>query len=379
MGKQVISFKGLRQNKLYSYKEITGFSSDFNNSFFKALVLSQLAEKSNEKISKSNIWILDNSFKPKNQYKNLFDTKGTIDLSTSHGLKSLYHMGNPIALMANKEAYFLNVCFKFFGELQHLVNNSALVSGINKNIFFEELLKRLNRESLQDEIRNFLEEQKDFYFQQLKEVQGSHLLDEKSTKLATKLNTKLTQIFKKYIDLVQVENFESMESFSGEAVFRRIFRHHSQPIVIVKSDNDLFICGWDAVSREMFVEENDNFLETRRIQQQSPLFVDLAISCTVIAPFLIPALKTTWKKANQRLESEENKPEPDKDTTDKLETVIGNSKKAIDELSVYVPSTGTAAQNVLGNLVDDLSEDVTSSLEKSINYTEITVESITKK
>lgn len=379
MGKQIISFKGLRQNKLYSYKEITGFSSDFNNSFFKALVLSQLSEKSNEKISKSNVWILDNSFKPKNQYKILFDTKGNIDLSTSRGLKTLYHMGNPIGLTADKQAYFLNVCFKFFGELQHLVNNSRLVSGINKNKFFEELLKRLNRESVQGEILNFLKEQKDFYSQQLEEIPESYLSDEKFAKSVTKLNTNLTQTFEKYNDLVDVKSSENIKSFSGEEIFRRIFRHHSQPIVIVKSDNNLFICGWDAVSREMFVEENDNFLETRRIQQKSPLWVDLAISGSVIAPFLIPALIATRKKANQRLESEENKPEPDKDTTDKLETIIDNSNKAIGEMSQFVPTAGTTEQNELNNLVDDLSEDVSSSLEESINYTEVTVESITKK
>ncbi|WAM37849.1 hypothetical protein [Leuconostoc pseudomesenteroides] len=381
MSKQIIKLSAERNDgTLYSYKEITNFTNNFNSAFFKALVLNTINNSEIEftKSSNTNIWILDHSFQTNQQYKKLYNDKGIIDLSNGNGLKSLYHLGNPISFSFDSKSYLLNICFNFFSILQYTVNKNALVSPLNKDYFFDSLNSCLSDENASQRVRNLFEEFQQDYYDEIEEL----LKEENDPKVKQRiLSTKssLYGIFNSYINMVKSESIQNHDAYAGEETFYKNFRSHSQPIVGIKKANELFICGWQAISREMFVEDNDYFFETRLIKQQSPLSIELALPLTIIAPFLIPAVHKTWERASQQLLKEQQKSNPNPDKIDHLENKVNASENSESQISPYSNTMGTTSNNYQNKYVGKLADSVTDDFETAVGGDDINITSVDDK
>lgn len=381
MSKQIIKLSAERNDgTLYSYKEITNFTNNFNSAFFKALVLNTINNSEIEftKSSNTNIWILDQSFQTNQQYKKLYNDKGIIDLSNGNGLKSLYHLGNPISFSFDSKSYLLNICFKFFSILQYTVNKNALVSPLNKDYFFDSLNSCLSDENASQRVRNLFEEFQQDYYNEIEEL----LTEENDPKVKQRiLSTKssLNGIFNSYINMVKSESIQNHDAYAGEETFYKNFRSHSQPIVGIKKANELFICGWQAISREMFVEDNDYFFETRLIKQQSPLSIELALPLTIIAPFLIPAVHKTWERASQQLLKEQQKSNPNPDKIDHLENKVNASENSVSQIFPYSNTMDTTSNNYQNKYVGKLADSVTDDFEAVVGGDDINITSVDDK
>lgn len=381
MSKQIIKLSAERNDgTLYSYKEITNFTNNFNSAFFKALVLNTINNSEIEftKSSDTNIWILDQSFQTNQQYKKLYNDKGIIDLSNGNGLKSLYHLGNPISFSFDSKSYLLNICFKFFSILQYTVNKNALVSPLNKDYFFDSLNSCLSDENASQRVRNLFEEFQQDYYNEIEEL----LTEENDPKVKQRiLSTKssLNGIFNSYINMVKSESIQNHDAYAGEETFYKNFRSHSQPIVGIKKANELFICGWQAISREMFVEDNDYFFETRLIKQQSPLSIELALPLTIIAPFLIPAVHKTWERASQQLLKEQQKSNPNPDKIDHLENKVNASENSVSQIFPYSNTMDTTSNNYQNKYVGKLADSVTDDFEAVVGGDDINITSVDDK
>lgn len=380
MSKQIIKLSAERNDgTLYSYKEIINFTNNFNSAFFKALVLNTINNSEIEftKSSNTNIWILDQSFQTNQQYKNLYNDKGIIDLSNGNGLKSLYHLGNPISFSFDSKSYLLNICFKFFSILQYTVNKNALVSPLNKDYFFDSLNSRLSDENASQRVRNLFEEFQQDYYDEIEEL----LKEENDPKVKQRIirtKSALKGVFDTYINLAKNESIQVQDIYAGEEAFYKNFKSHSQPIVAIKKANELLICGWEAISREMFVENNDYFLETRLIKQQSPLHIELAFSLVIIAPFLIPAIHRTWERASQQLLKEQQKNNPNPDKIDYLENKVNASKDSQSKITPY-SNTDELTSNHQSSYMDKLADSVTENLETVVGGDDINITSVDDK
>lgn len=381
MSKQIIKLSAKRNDgTLYSYKEITNFTNNFNSAFFKAVVLNAINNLGIEFVesSDSNIWILDESFQTSQQYKKLYKDKGIIDLSKANGLKSLYHLGNPLSFDFDSKSYLLNICFKFFSKLQYTVNKNVLVSSINKNDFFDRLNNCLSHDNATQHVRDlFIECQQSYYGEIDSLLEKENDPKVKQRILSTK--SSLNGIFNSYINMVKSESIQNQDAYAGEETFYKNFRSHSQPIVGIKKANELFICGWQAISREMFVEDNDYFFETRLIKQQSPLSIELAFSLTIIAPFLIPAVHKTWERASQQLLKEQQKSNPNPDKIDHLENKVNASENSESKISPYSNTMGTTSNNYQNKYVGKLADSVTDNLETVVGGDDINITSVDDK
>lgn len=375
MSKQIITLEAERVGgKLYSYKEIINFTNSFNSAFFKGLIIKRIQEVEFNSDSEASIWILDRSFQTNQQYYKLYKNHGVINLDEGAGLKSLYHLGNPVASEIDQTALLLEMSFNFFRDIQYILNKNVLISSYNKDLFFGNLENSLSNGNPKESIITFVDSIKNDYNEEIESL----LNEERDAKIIKKINDTKNDINKLVEKNIRLIKYGKKIDYTKEK-FYNLFKTLSQPIVGIKIGNKLTICGWEAVAREMFTESNDLFLETRLIKQQSPLRVELVFPLVIIAPFFIKAIKSTLIEVNEELQKELKKENPDIEKIKNIEGKIMSSMESHNKLDYFSDKIPISQNSKKNQCVERLGEVVTESIESATIGDNINIKEIKNK
>ncbi|MDF9887877.1 hypothetical protein M2246_003079 [Bacillus sp. LEw-kw-24] len=277
--------------KLLSSWQISAFIENLSRSYYKNELLNTIESYINKGTDLENIFIIDESFKLNNIYKNL----GILYLRNERDAKTLYHLGKPIGMFPNEKLMKINCMFEIFRKVNETLSEYK-VKGLNKEklsglitfsispkttmIAIKEKIISLANENLnqssQEEVRNKEQNKK---------------IDQK--KLANSLESSTVQIMSSYQKMesdfislaITKESIlandikdinETPSNIAGYFnTFKSTFDNLIRPIIGIynPNDNSVEIICRDFIDKTLYIEENKRFLDIKSISRNSPLAV----------------------------------------------------------------------------------------------------------
>lgn len=280
--------------KLLSSWQISAFIENLSRSYYKNELLNTIESYINKGTDVENIFIIDESFKLNNIYKNL----GILNLRNERDAKTLYHLGKPIGMFPNEKLIKINCMFEIFRKVNETLSEYK-VKGLNKEslsglitfsispnttmIAIKEKIISLANENLnqssQEEVRNKEQHKK---------------IDQK--KLANYLESSTAQVMSSYqkmesdfISLAitkesilanDIKNIKDINETPSNIAgyfntFKSTFDNLIRPIIGIynPNDNSVEIICRDFIDKTLYVEENKRFLDIKSISRNSPLAV----------------------------------------------------------------------------------------------------------
>ena len=277
--------------KLLSSWQISAFIENLSRSYYKNELLNTIESYINKGTDLENIFIIDESFKLNNIYKNL----GILNLRNERDAKTLYHLGKPIGMLPNEKLIKINCVFEIFRKVNEILSEYK-VKGLNKEklsglitfsispnttmIAIKEKIISLANENLnqssQEEVRNNEQNKK---------------IDQK--KLANSIESSTVQVMSSYQKMesdfislaITKESIlandikdinETPSNITGYFnTFKSTFDNLIRPIIGIynPNDNSVEIICRDFIDKTLYVEENKRFLDIKSISRNSPLAV----------------------------------------------------------------------------------------------------------
>ena len=277
--------------KLLSSWQISAFIENLSRSYYKNELLNTIESYINKGTDLENIFIIDESFKLNNIYKNL----GILNLRNERYAKTLYHLGKPIGMLPNEKLIKINCVFEIFRKVNEILSEYK-VKGLNKEklsglitfsispnttmIAIKEKIISLANENLnqssQEEVRNNEQNKK---------------IDQK--KLANSIESSTVQVMSSYQKMesdfislaITKESIlandikdinETPSNITGYFnTFKSTFDNLIRPIIGIynPNDNSVEIICRDFIDKTLYVEENKRFLDIKSISRNSPLAV----------------------------------------------------------------------------------------------------------
>ena len=277
--------------KLLSSWQISAFIENLSRSYYKNELLNTIESYINKGTDLENIFIIDESFKLNNIYKNL----GILNLRNERDAKTLYHLGKPIGMLPNEKLIKINCVFEIFRKVNEILSEYK-VKGLNKEklsglitfsispnttmIAIKEKIISLANENLnqssQEEVRNNEQNKK---------------IDQK--KLANSIESSTVQVMSSYQKMesdfislaITKESIlandikdinETPSNITGYFnTFKSTFDNLIRPIIGIynPNDNSIEIICRDFIDKTLYVEENKRFLDIKSISRNSPLAV----------------------------------------------------------------------------------------------------------
>ncbi|HHP1053230.1 hypothetical protein [Bacillus cereus group sp. BfR-BA-01354] len=352
--------------KLLSSWQISAFIENLSRSYYKNELLNTIESYINKGTDLENIFIIDESFKLNNIYKNL----GILKLRNERDAKTLYHLGKPIGMFPNEKLIKINCMFEIFRKVNETLSEYK-VKGLNKEkisslitfsispnttmIAIKEKIIRLANENLnqsgQEEVRNTEQNKK---------------IDRK--KLANSLESSTVQVISSYqkmeSDFISIaiakesilaNDIKDINETPSNIIryfntFKSTFDNLIRPIIGIydPNDNSVEIICRDFIDKTLYVEENKRFLDIKSISRNSPLAVCVVLGVgglTFLSRHITVALDERLLQ-KQQAESTVNISEEQE-----IADLMSEIKQAIEERENNKEINITdATQNILDNL-----------------------------
>ncbi len=352
--------------KLLSSWQISAFIENLSRSYYKNELLNTIESYINKGTDLENIFIIDESFKLNNIYKNL----GILNLRNERDAKTLYHLGKPIGMFPNEKLIKINCMFEIFRKVNETLSEYK-VKGLNKEklsglitfsispnttmIAIKEKIISLANENLnqsgQEEVRNTEQNKK---------------IDRK--KLANSLESSTVQVISSYqkmeSDFISIaiakesilaNDIKDINETPSNIIryfntFKSTFDNLIRPIIGIydPNDNSVEIICRDFIDKTLYVEENKRFLDIKSISRNSPLAVCVVLGVgglTFLSRHITVALDERLLQ-KQQAESTVNISEEQE-----IADLMSEIKQAIEERENNKEINITdATQNILDNL-----------------------------
>ncbi|MGM2752040.1 hypothetical protein ACS2QP_11355 [Bacillus cereus group sp. Bce019] len=352
--------------KLLSSWQISSFIENLSRSYYKNELLNTIESYINKGTDLENIFIIDESFKLNNIYKNL----GILNLRNERDAKTLYHLGKPIGMFPNEKLIKINCMFEIFRKVNETLSeykvkslNKEKLSGlitfsISPNttmIAIKEKIISLANENLnqsgQEEVRNTEQNKK---------------IDRK--KLANSLESSTVKVISSYqkmeSDFISIaiakesilaNDIKDINETPSNIIgyfntFKSTFDNLIRPIIGIydPNDNSVEIICRDFIDKTLYVEENKRFLDIKSISRNSPLAVCVVLGVgglTFLSRHITVALDERLLQ-KQQAESTVNISEEHE-----IADLMSEIKQAIEERENNKEINITdATQNILDNL-----------------------------
>ncbi|AOY18381.1 hypothetical protein BGI23_24800 [Bacillus sp. ABP14] len=352
--------------KLLSSWQISAFIENLSRSYYKNELLNTIESYLNKGTDLENIFIIDESFKLNNIYKNL----GILNLRNERDAKTLYHLGKTIGMFPNEKLIKINCMFEIFRKVNETLSEYK-VKGLNKKklsglitfsispnttmIAIKEKIISLANENLnqssQEEVRDN---------EQNKKIDRKKLANslESSTVQVMSFYQKMESDFislaitKESILANDIKDINKMPSnIAGYFnTFKSTFDTLIRPIIGIynPNDNSVEIICRDFIDKTLYVEENKRFLDIKSISRNSPLTVCIILGVgglTFLSRHITVALDERLLQ-KQQVESAVNISE-DQEIADLMNEI----KQAIEERENNKEINITdATQDILDNL-----------------------------
>ncbi|MEB9970343.1 hypothetical protein P4K82_01865 [Bacillus cereus] len=352
--------------KLLSSWQISAFIENLSRSYYKNELLNTIESYLNKGTDLENIFIIDESFKLNNIYKNL----GILNLRNERDAKTLYHLGKPIGMFPNEKLIKINCMFEIFRKTNETLSEYK-VKGLNKKklsglitfsispnttmIAIKEKIISLANENLnqssQEEVRNNEQNKK---------------IDRK--KLANSLESSTVQVMSSYQKMesdfislaitkesILANDIKDINKIPSNIAgyfntFKSTFDTLIRPIIGIynPNDNSVEIICRDFIDKTLYVEENKRFLDIKSISRNSPLAVCVVLGVgglTFLSRHITVALDERLLQ-KQQVESAVNISEDQE-----IAELMNEIKQAIEERENNKEINITdATQDILDNL-----------------------------
>lgn len=280
-----INFIGEKQTELYSTWQITKIVDTIGDFNYKKLLIKEIYSHKNIK----NILVLDKSINVSLKY---VKEKGHIFSLDSESILEIYHKGSPFPLYVNKEYALMYELFEFFRVFVNKYNNyynDNIKNEIKGELLFSLYKELISSFEIDKVINNFI-----IKFEELKIRPSDY-------KNLIKVNTVLDRyaLYQK-LDSKEQKKAEYDEVKKYIKNFEYYFETLNRPLVYIVDKNDNYqLLNSELINNKKFIHENEYFLETRLIKQNSPLLITLGVSALMTPTFLnlgIELLKAQQEK-----------------------------------------------------------------------------------
>lgn len=345
--KTKIEIKG-QKKYLYSTRQITQIVDIISEKHYKNEIIQEIANTQNI----NNIIILDESAKVNQKYKDIHEKEFKLDSNT---LLNIYHKGNPISMVIDKKIMLMNKSFELFKELyQHYRENDNKMTLDTKEKLLFELYEIITSKNYEESKLDKFFEKNSSYNQKKREkikreLENIEILYEKH-KIYKNLNNK---------DNVDENNYRSVKRLEKE--FLKNFSKLSKPMIYVQLDNDNWkMLGIKMIKEEHFEHSNSQFLDTNKIEQNSPLLIILSVS-TLFLPTLLKLSKVLCESNKKKKKQEENVKE--------LKNIIETIEKQYKDPDLTIKKINEnehKLNEIINKLPQDLKSKVTEMKEELI-------------
>ncbi|HDZ7842000.1 TPA: hypothetical protein RUO76_000005 [Staphylococcus aureus] len=286
-----IDIKG-QKKYLYSTRQITQIIDTISEKHYKNEILREIVYSDDIK----NVIILNESVKVNQKYNDINEENFRID---SSNLLQIYHKGIPYSLTIDKQIMLMNVTFKIFkGLYQHYSEKNKKMSRETKEELLFELYKIITSEEYSESaINNFFKRNSTYDNKRIKYIKN-------------KINNTM-KLFGKYeiyksLDSKQKEDEKYRDIKKIEKSFSKNFYSLSKPIIYIQTENNSWkMLGVRMIKEKYFKHSNPKFVDTNKIEQNSPLIIVLAVSTTFI-PILIKLSKKLYESSKKKKNHNEN-------------------------------------------------------------------------
>ncbi|HDT6292938.1 TPA: hypothetical protein QFY15_002488 [Staphylococcus aureus] len=286
-----IDIKG-QKKYLYSTRQITQIIDTISEKHYKNEILREIVYSDDIK----NVIILNESVKVNQKYNDINEENFRID---SNNLLQIYHKGIPYSLTIDKQIMLMNVTFKIFkGLYQHYSEKNKKMSRETKEELLFELYKIITSEEYSESaINNFFKRNSTYDNKRIKYIKN-------------KINNTM-KLFDKYeiyksLDSKQKEDEKYRDIKKIEKSFSKNFYSLSKPIIYIQTENNSWkMLGVRMIKEKYFKHSNPKFVDTNKIEQNSPLIIVLAVSTTFI-PILIKLSKKLYESSKKKKNHNEN-------------------------------------------------------------------------
>lgn len=278
-------------DKLLSSWQISAFIENLSRSYYKNELLNTIESYINRGTSLENIFIIDESFKLNNLYRNL----DTLNLRNEKDAKQLYHLGKPIGMIPNEKLIKTNLLFDIFRKTNETLWRYR-IKGLNKNYLSSLINFAMDDKATMKEIKEkvinlAIENYNQFLQEETKNNQYNAKIDRKS--LVNYIEKNILYIMNSYqkiesnfvnIAIVKEDIFgndnKNIASISADLLgyfnkFKVTFDNLMRPVVGIYSpeDNSMEIVCKDFIDKTLYTEKNKRFLDIKNISRNSPLTV----------------------------------------------------------------------------------------------------------
>lgn len=277
-----IDIKG-QKKYLYSTRQITQVIDTISEKHYKNEILREIVYSDDIK----NVIVLNESVKVNQKYNDINEENFRID---SSNLLQIYHKGMPYSLMIDKKIMLMNVTFKIFkGLYQHYSEKNKKMSRETKEELLFELYEIITSEEYSESsINNFFKRNSTYDNKKIKSIKN-------------KINNTI-KMFDKYeiyksLDSKQKEDEKYRDIKKIEKNFLKNFYSLSKPIIYIQIENNNWkMLGVRMIKEKYFKHSNPKFVDTNKIEQNSPLTIVLAVSSTFM-PILIKLSKILYESS----------------------------------------------------------------------------------
>lgn len=277
-----IDIKG-QKKYLYSTRQITQIIDTISEKHYKNEILREIVYSDDIK----NVIVLNESVKVNQKYNDINEENFRID---SSNLLQIYHKGMPYSLTIDKKIMLMNVTFKIFKRLyQHYSEKNKKMSRETKEELLFELYEIITSEEYSESsINKFFKRNSTYDNKKIKSIKN-------------KINNTI-KMFDKYeiyksLDSKQKEDEKYRDIKKIEKNFFKNFYSLSKPIIYIQIDNSNWkMLGVRMIKEKYFKHSNPKFVDTNKIEQNSPLTIVLAVSSTFM-PILIKLSKILYESS----------------------------------------------------------------------------------
>ncbi|WP_242254849.1 hypothetical protein [Bacillus cereus group sp. BfR-BA-01403] len=352
--------------KLLSSWQISAFIENLSRSYYKNELLNTIESYLNKGTDLENIFIIDESFKLNNIYKNL----GILNLRNERDAKTLYHLGKTIGMFPNEKLIKINCMFEIFRKVNETLSEYK-VKGLNKKklsgLITFSISPNTTMIAIKEKIISLANENLNQSSQEeVRDNEQNKKIDRK--KLANSLESSTVQVMSFYQKMesdfislaitkesILANDIKDINKIPSNIAgyfntFKSTFDTLIRPIIGIynPNDNSVEIICRDFIDKTLYVEENKRFLDIKSISRNSPLTVCIILGVgglTFLSRHITVALDERLLQ-KQQVESAVNISE-DQEIADLMNEI----KQAIEERENNKEINITdATQDILDNL-----------------------------
>ncbi|HHC9127282.1 TPA: hypothetical protein ACN2RH_001744 [Staphylococcus aureus] len=327
MTKKIFEFygdKGIEgEEKLYSPWQITRILDVLGDFYYKEFLLLELKQRSDVK----NVYVMDQSIKINLKYLQEDGESFKLD---EEGILNIYHKGIPYSLFVTKESVLLTEAFKLFSIIFSKYNDSGVrLNKEEKGKKLYALYNTLLKKDIEEAIKYL---KKEYEKLQIPKRYFESILKAKDIYSNYDIYLKLEEEDKNKAAYNNIRQYEKK--------FKNYFALNKRPIIYVEYEDSYQLLGSEFFNNNDFKHSNENFMETKQISQNSPLYISIAVSAAVA-----PSFVKLCSKLNEQRDENRNRAEIEKETADEIDELEREVDELDNELDILESENNLSNEN----------------------------------